>query len=278
MEQKAAASNRRFGRDLARAFGGAILFSLPLLMTMEMWWLGGSMPTGRFILLLAASFPLLVGLSHLVGFEETFRLHEDALDAFVALGVGFAAGAIVLTLLGVIEPGMPPNEIVGKVALQAVPGAFGALLARSQFHEKGDEEKRDRERRDASYGAELLIMVAGALFLALNIAPTEEIMMIAYRLNQWQLIGLIAASLAAMHAFVYALGFSGQAAPPEGTSVWSLVVRFTVPGYAIALLISFYVLWSLGRTIGLEFQPLLAITIVLGFPAALGAAAARLIL
>ena len=30
----------RFAVDLLRAFGGAMLFSLPMLMTMEMWWLG----------------------------------------------------------------------------------------------------------------------------------------------------------------------------------------------------------------------------------------------
>ncbi len=33
-------ANRRFFVDLVQAFGGAILFSFPMLMTMEMWWLG----------------------------------------------------------------------------------------------------------------------------------------------------------------------------------------------------------------------------------------------
>jgi uncharacterized membrane protein len=46
---------RRFTIGLARAFGGAILFSFPMLMTMEMWWLGFYIDPFRlalFILLL----------------------------------------------------------------------------------------------------------------------------------------------------------------------------------------------------------------------------------
>jgi uncharacterized membrane protein len=46
----------------------------------------------------------------------------------------------------------------------------------------------------------------------------------------------------------------------------------------IALWISFYILWTFGRTDGLTFaQLLLKEMIVLGFPAALGAGAARLL-
>jgi uncharacterized membrane protein len=48
--------------------------------------------------------------------------------------------------------------------------------------------------------------------------------------------------------------------------------------YVLSLLISLYVLWTFGRTDGLGLLELVKVTLVLGFPAALGAAAARLIL
>ena len=272
----------RFGIGIARAFAGAVLFSLPLLMTVEMWSLGSSLPPGRIALFLGLAVPALVGLSYIAGFEPTFDLREDAMDAIIALGVGWAASASVLALLGVIRPGMPLPESVGRIALQAVPAAIGAMLSRSQLRANGTGEaatvKEELRRRESSHGLELFTMGVGALFLALAVAPTEEILMLAFTMSDWTLAGLVAVSLVTLHAFVYALEFRGQAGVPEGTRQWSLALRYTVPGYALALLVSLYVLWTFGRADALASGPLLAITVVLGLPAAFGAAAARLIL
>ena len=46
----------------------------------------------------------------------------------------------------------------------------------------------------------------------------------------------------------------------------------------LALAISLYALWTFGRTDGLAAAPMLMATVVLAFPASIGAAAARLIL
>src|SRR5690606_28289244 len=278
MTRKSRDENRRFAIALARGGGGAVVFSLPLLMTAEMWEIGATIPPGRLLLLLVASFPLLAGLSHVAGFEDTNSLLDDAVDAAVALGIGLVAAVPLLWLFGVIDAAMPLHEIVGKVTLQSVPGAIGALLARSQLHESDEDQAEERRRRESSYAAELFTMLIGSLFLALNIAPTEEVTTIAGRLSEWQLLGLMAVSLLIMHGFVYGVEFRGQARPPEGTSVLSLAIRFTAPGYVLGLLISLLVLWVFGRTQGLAPEPLVAIVLVLGLPAAIGAAAARLIL
>ena len=103
-----------FSIGLARAFGGALIFSLPILMTMEMWWLGFSIDEFRLALLLLLSIPLLIGLSHYMGFEDTFGFKDDALDAFVALAVGFIAGAVTLSLFSVIGSDMSASEIYWK--------------------------------------------------------------------------------------------------------------------------------------------------------------------
>ena len=99
----------RFAVGLARAVGGAIIFGLPLLMTMEMWSLGFYMDRLRLALLVALTVPLLVGLSHVSGFEDTFDVKEDTVDAFVAFAVGFVVGAGVLALFGVLRGGMPAS-------------------------------------------------------------------------------------------------------------------------------------------------------------------------
>ena len=269
-------ADRKFFVGLARAFGGAIFFSLPLLMTMEMWWLGFYMGRLRLVLFMVLMIPLLIGLDHFAGFKETSTWREDVIDGMVAYGVGMVASAFVLSLFDVIAVGMPPNEIIGKVTLQAVPASFGAVLASSQLGGKGGAKEKKQD--EAGYGTELFFMMAGAVFLAFNVAPTEEMILIAYKMTPWHAIALAIVSLLLMHAFVYAVDFKGEEAIPPGTPWWSIVLRFTIVGYAIALLVSAYVLWTFGRYEGHAIGMYLRQAIVLGFPASIGAAAARLVL
>jgi putative integral membrane protein (TIGR02587 family) len=267
---------RAFAIGVARAFGGALIFSLPILMTMEMWWLGFYMHESRLALLLIVTIPLLIGLSHYMGFEDTFGFKDDALDAFVALAVGFVAGAATLSLFSVIGSNMSAQEIIGKISIQAVPGSIGAMFAQSELG--GKDRKKEQKRRHAGYGGEIFIMAAGALFLAFNVAPTEEMLLIAHQMSVWHSIALALVSLLVMHAFVYALEFHGTASIPPETRFWSVFLRYTIVGYAVALLMSLYILWTFGRTDGLAFTQTVSILVVLGFPSAVGVAAARLIL
>jgi len=75
--------------DLGRAFGGALLFSLPLLMTMEMWALGVSAAPARRLAFVIAALPVLYGLAHYAGFSARRGLVNNSLDTLVALAVGF---------------------------------------------------------------------------------------------------------------------------------------------------------------------------------------------
>ena len=265
---------RKFMVGLARAYGGAVLFTLPMLMTMEMWWLGFYMPRLRLALFLAVLMPLLVALSFLSGFEKTFSWKTDIVDAGVALFVGFTAAAFVLWMFDLVSADMSLNEVAGKIALQAVPGSMGALLAQSQL---GGQDG-NRERRETGYLMELLLMGVGALYFAFNVAPTQEMVAIAYKASPWHLLVMLAVSVVVMHAFVYAVEFRGQEEPPKGQGTVSIFLRLTVVGYAVALLVSAYVLWMFDRFAGISLSQAVEITIVLGFPAAIGAAAARLIL
>lgn len=272
-------ATRHFAVGLARAVGGAILFGIPLLMTNEMWGFGLTMDRARLALLVMVTLPLLVGLSHVSGFEETFGARDDIVDAFVAYAVGFVVGAGVLLVLGVVGPDTPPRTLLAEVALQAVPGSMGALLAQSQLGHGGDVTQREgREGRRGSYGGELLLMLCGALFLAFNVAPTEEMILLAYIMRAWHVLALVALSLVVMHGFVYALDFRGGHQITPGTPVWSVFLRYTVAGYAVALLVSAYVLWTFGRLDDTGIAERITTVVVLGFPAAVGAAAARLIL
>jgi putative integral membrane protein (TIGR02587 family) len=269
-------SVREFAVGAGRAFAGALLFCLPMLMTMEMWWLGFYMDPLRLALLLTLMLPLLVRLARFGGIRRTASVWDELADALVAVGVAFVASALVLWIFGVIAPHMPLHEILGKVALQAFAGSIGAILAQNQLGSRQAED--DLRKAESSYGGEIFLMVVGALFLSLNVAPTEEMILIAYRMEVWQEIGLALLTIVLMHAFVYTLEFGGTERPRPEEDFWSIFVRYTVVGYAVVILVSLYVLWTFGRTEGTSIQQILSTAIVLAFPGAIGAAAARLIL
>lgn len=272
--------NRRFLIGLARAFGGAIMFSFPLFMTMEMWRNGFSMDRLRLALFIFLSVPLLFGLSYFDGFENTNSLKDDAIDTFVALAVGFTASTAMLSVLNLINFTMSADEVIGKVSLQAVIASFGAMVAQSLLGGNSDKDKNDESKSlTAQYLGQLFLMAAGALFLSMSAAATEEMVLLAYKMTNWRAVFLALGTILMMHAFVYAVEFSGQeVVKPQGSSMWSVFFRYTIVGYAIVLLISFYLLWTFGRVGGTGTTELISSVIVLSFPGALGASASRLIL
>jgi putative integral membrane protein (TIGR02587 family) len=270
-------SEKEYAAGLARAFGGALIFSVPLLMTMEMWYLGFYMDRGRLLLFIAVNFALLVGLSYFAGFEKTFNWREDLMDALAAFGVGIITSAAFLALFAVITVEMTWSEVVGKVALQSVPASIGAMLGRKQLGADQDTAAEEERKREAGYLGELFLMLVGALFLAFNVAPTEEMILIAFQMTPWHALTLGAVSLALLHVVVYAVGFSGQESRPEDGTFVTTFLHFTLAGYGIALLVSLYVLWTFGRTQNVAIAEILQMVLVLGFPAALGAGTARLV-
>ncbi len=255
--------------DLGRAFGGALLFSLPLLMTMEMWALGVSAAPARRLAFLVAALPVLYGLAHYAGFSARRGLVNNSLDTLVALAVGFTTSTALLAMFNVLDDSSLTSA-VGQISLQAVPAALGALVARRQL--SGDEEEGDED--EASYPGELFLMLAGALYFAMNLAPTEEMRLIAYLTTPSGALGLLVLSLALLHVIVFEAGFAGQ---EEKESPLRAFLDFTLPGYALCLAASFAMLWVFGAVDGHGASAVMANVVVLAFPAALGAAAARLL-
>ncbi|MFV3076866.1 TIGR02587 family membrane protein [Niveispirillum fermenti] len=273
--RKGRTTTRQAARDFGRAAGGALIFSLPMLMTMELWSLGLSMDRLRLLVLFCTSLPLLVQLSHYIGFEHTEGYCDDIADALMAIGVSAIICAGLLVLFGTITRDSAPDEIIGKITVQMIPAAIGALLAKSEFAAKDEDEGPDCRE---TYGGELFLMGVGALFLGFNLAPTEEMVLISYQMTEWHALLLVLLSLALMHGFVFAVGFAGGSTISADEPWWSAFVRFTLPGYAIAMLISLYLLWIFGRVDGLDHESVVMAMVVLAFPSAIGAAAARLIL
>ncbi|WP_077966440.1 TIGR02587 family membrane protein [Ensifer adhaerens] len=276
--------HRRFTKGLARGLAGALLFALPMFLTMEMWELGLYIDRSRLLLLLLVNIPLLILLARRIGFENVATWHEAVRDASIAYFLGLLASAFVLSAIGVLSVEQAMPEAAGMIAIQTVPASIGALLGRSELGRR-DDDNDDEDAQDpvdddtqTGYGSELFMMAVGALFLGLNVAPTEEMILISFKMSPWHAIALIIASIVLMHGFVYALSFLGGHELEEGTPVWHALIRFTLPGYAVAFAISFFCLWTFHRLDGIELTQAIMSTVVLAFPSSIGAAAARLIL
>lgn len=270
-------TNRAYASGLGRACAGAIIFGLPLLMTMEMWTLGFAIHPLRLFIFIVLNFGVLTILSRFGGFEPTETIAEDILDALGAYAVGITVSALSLVALGLITSETPLHEIAGMIAVQSVPTSFGAMLARKQLGDEDNEKREEEEMRSTGYAGQLFLMLAGALFLAFNVAPTEEVVLIGLKMTAWHTLGLILLSLTILHVLVYTVGLPGQEDAPEGYGTARVFWAFTCPGYGIAMLVSLYVLWTFGRIDGAALEVIAGNMVVLGFPASVGAAIARLV-
>ncbi|QLF70829.1 TIGR02587 family membrane protein [Peteryoungia desertarenae] len=266
-----------FLKGLARAMAGALIFALPMLMTMEMWQIGASISRFKLLNLLLVSLPLLALLSHRMGFEETHDWGQSLRDTIIAMALAILTSALLLAALGVLKTDMSVDEWAGKIAIQAVPASIGALLGRSQLANRDEDEDQEKKRR-YSYGGELGLMTVGALFLSLNVAPTEEMVLLSYKITDWHAILLILLSVGIMHGFVYAVSFDGGHELSPDAPWWHALIRFTLPGYTLAAIVSLFTLWIFDQTAGTSAMMIALSVVVLAVPAAIGAAGARLLL
>lgn len=263
---------------LGRAIGGSIIFSLPMMMTMEMWWIGFYISPLRLACLILFSLPLFYRISTMIGFRRSKTFWDNAIDVLVSYAVAFLTTGIVLSALGVIQWDMDPGSAYSILLLQAVPGSLGALLARNIVSEGSNAEDEAQEKEGRNYKDDLTILATGALFLAFNLAPTEEMVLLSYKMTTWHALILLLLTLIVMHAFAVA---SSKCSPTQLSSWpthWGIFVRITSSGYLIAFLISFFMLWVFESLADKSFYNAVKGIIVLGFPAGIGAAASRMIL
>lgn len=267
--------------DFVRAFAGAYIFGIPLLFTMEMWWIGEYVDPWQLFAFLGLALIANLGLSFVAGFkrESTFITSID--EAVDAVAVGVIAATAMLFILNQIRPGDPLESIIGKIVIQAVPLSIGASVANQVFGTNGEKNRQGEEGDNPQLKPwqELLsdvgATIIGGIFIGFSIAPTDEIPMLASAVGYSHLMGLIGFSLLISYGIVFASGFDGPS--PEGP--FQKPFTETMLAYLVSLLVAFIMLYLFGQ-IALD-DPLLSIveqTIVLAVPTTVGGAAGRLVI
>lgn len=272
--------------DAVRGACGGMLFGVPLLFTMEVWWVGGASPPTLLFGVLAGTFTVVFLLNRTSGFRSTrdVRIADALKDSVEAIAIAVVCVLAVLVLIREITGDTPLQDALGKVVYEATPFAIGVGLARHFLRggrTSGDGEEDDGAAEGdprinatvADVGATLL----GAIFVAFNIAPTDEVPMITAAMTPAWIIGMVVMSLVVSYGIVFAAGFSSQDARRSQPGVIQHPVTETLVCYLLALAAAVVLLWFFQRWDADDpFDMVLHQAVVLGFPAAIGGAAGRL--
>lgn len=275
--------------DFGRAFGGAFLFGIPLLFTMEMWWIGEHPELWRIVAFFVAALAINVYLAEISGFRRQSSNIRTLIDESVdSLAVGIVAAFVVLLVLNRISFDQPLSMIVASVAIEAIPLSIGASVADTVFtyrsgHNQGDEERPQSNQTKASpLRASINDMGAtaiGGLFIGISIAPTDEIPMLATGMNFTHQAALVVLILLVTYLIVFESGFSPQQEREQDASIFRRPLTQTFSAYIVCVVVAFAALYFFHR-IDLTEPPgyILSQVTVFSFPIAIGGAAGRLVL
>ena len=276
-------------RHLTHELAGAFLFGMPFLYTMEIWWRGNTAGPPRMLCALALTFIALVVL------EKAAKARSDRsvpwvralIEAIKALATGLVAAAVGLFLIGFLDFDAGLHAIVGRLCMEGLPFSLGVGLADFLLGEKEDGyEKggagRSAEHKESSDMHDRVIVrlgatALGATVIALTLAPTHEIPLIAIGLSYPHLLGIVGASLVISYMIVFASNFVATEARREHRGGFNAPLVETTMAYMISLLMAGGMIW-LYQLIDLNDSPDLwaSYVVVLGLPASIGGAAGRL--
>ncbi|MDQ3938512.1 MAG: TIGR02587 family membrane protein, partial [Chloroflexota bacterium] len=199
-------------RDYTRAVSGGLIIGLPLLFTMEVWWEGFILPWWKLLLLLGVAFAIVLGYNSIVGFRRERTVAQLVIDSVSTIGLGIIVAFVALVVLGRIEPGISARDAAGKVALEAIPIAFGASLAVTQLSGQGTGSSKSASGGKSHHGPfnRLMVGAGGALLFALNVAPTEEPVMLGISAGPWLLLLVVATSLLLTIVLVFFADIGGR--------------------------------------------------------------------
>lgn len=303
---------RQEGHDLLAAVAGGAIVGTPLLYTMEMWWHGMTLSPWHQLALLGAILAANVVVCRASGFRPHFTWGDAVSEAVTSVGIGLVFSLVILLVIGEISPQQSLGESLGKVLMEAAAVSLGVAFANVHFNgqsrtgqdgtaEGGAAEDRTAEDGAAEAGSpgrdgpdspdardpdraqlvedvrDAAATLAGSALFALNIAPTEEVILIASRIGPWQQLGVLLASVVLCHVILFASGFERQ--PVHVPGVFQSPVAETTLTVALSLVVGLALLALLGEREAFgSLSATVACVVTLGLPAVVGGAAGRLVI
>jgi putative integral membrane protein (TIGR02587 family) len=275
--------------DIIRGVCGGFLFGIPLLYTMEVWWVGSLAKPQMILVALAVTFLVVYLLNRTEGFRRYHRSHrpyEAVVDTVEAMAIGIIGATFMLILLRELTCDNFLKESVGKIVFESVPFTLGVALSnhflagdkKNNSSEQNSQFSKQRNEDDlhatlSDIGGTLI----GATVIAFNIAPTDEIPMLAAAVSPDWLLAIIATSLLLTYGIVFEAGFSNQQKRFYQRGIFQRPLSETIMAYLVSLIAAAFMLWFFQKlTFSDPWTMWLDHALLLGLPASIGGAAGRL--
>lgn len=120
-------------QELISGASGGFLLGIPLLYTMEVWFIGSYVQPPVVLGILGVTFIIVLLLNQIEGFRPETRatLTEAIAETIETLAIGIVCSALVLIILQRIDEQTPLLEMLGKVVFEGVPCSLGVAFSRS---------------------------------------------------------------------------------------------------------------------------------------------------
>ncbi|HET8753433.1 MAG TPA: TIGR02587 family membrane protein [Salinimicrobium sp.] len=274
-------SSKKTLKEYGRGIIGGLLFSLPLLYTMEVWWTGFTVPPSYLLVCIIVTFFLLLGFNTYSGMRKDSSFFDVFWDSIEEIALALVVSFLFLLLIRKIGFTMSFYEIAGKVIVESMIVAIGISVGTAQMGQSNNEdsgmdgEDQGKKEENNKFVKLIVLSVCGAVLFSSSVAPTEEILMIAIQSTISRLLFMIVISLVLIFVTLYFSNFKGS--KKEKPEFMEMFFQATLC-YLSALIVSYGFLYFFGRVAGHGLFIIIAQVIVLGVPAAIGAAVGRLLI
>lgn len=256
---------------------------------MEVWSIGSHVQPPVLLSILTATYAVVFLLNRVEGFRNSGRegMLDAAAESVEALAIGLVCAAIMLIVLQQITPETSLDEGMGKIVFEGVPFALGVALSRSIL--SGDRwsssnpsaSNQNKKPKHTNLWKDTLTDMSatsiGAMIIAFNIAPTDEVFILAAAASPPWLLAIIAVSLLVSYGIVFTSGFTSQQKRQQQQGLFQRPLSETIFSYLISILASALMLWFFQQLSWSDpWDIWLRYTVILALPATIGGAAGRL--
>lgn len=284
-------------KEIINGASGGFLFGIPLLYTMEVWFIGSYIEPSILFGILSITFLIVLLLNRIEGFrpQESETVLGAIAETIETIAIGMSCAALMLIVLRRIDLQTPLVESLGKIVFEGVPFSLGVAFSRSllsrdtetnnrgsesAFETKSGNKNNKKNVRKMIWKDTLADFVAtliGALFIAFSIAPTDEIAVLAASASAIWLLAIIFISLLVSYGIVFAAKFTNYNERRQQQGLFQSPQSETIISYLISLIAGLMMLWFFQK---ISFTDpwfiWLRYGIILALPASIGGAAGRL--